>query len=460
MRMPCFNSYHKFILFLSIALMALKNESLIAQNVGIGTTTPQAKLEVMNSIRVGGLNKYFYFDSVTGRFNFINSKLGINNPSPQFPLTFNGELGDKISLWTDGGPTHYGFGIGAGLLQIFTNTFVDDVAFGYGSSTAFTENVRIKGNGNVGIGNNPQFKLDVSNRIRLRSGGDLTNSAGIWMNKTNNSNVQAFFGVENDTYAGIYGTGSFWSFGVNTTNGDVKILGKLGIGTTNPNAPLSFPVGTGKKIVLYPGGSGDIGFGVQNNLLQIFADHPNADIAFGYDQGGILNERFRMKGTGAFSVNGNTGTTGQYLQSNGDNAVPTWTNPTNLLYNNTVLLMNNTVSDITSSTPINLPGLNYTFTVSGNAKVVITFSIFTQSGSCVGCSGTTFFIDINLNGSQVRRYVEDVANNATHSFAGTTMLSVGPGTHTIQFTGFRFGTNGYMGHPSQVSNAVLQIIPQ
>jgi hypothetical protein len=234
--------------------------------------------------------------------------------------------------------------------------------------------------------------------------------------------------------------------------------GRVGINYTNPNAPLGFAPSTGKKITLYPGGSGDVGFGVQGNLLQIYADHPNADIAFGYDQAGVMTERFRMRGNGALWVNGNAGSPGQLLQSNGDGASPTWSQPTNALYNNTVLLLNNTQTAVTTSTPFDLPGLVHTFNVTGNARVVINFSIYTASGACIGCGTTDFFIDIVLDGAGVRRYVEDVANGATHSFAGSTMLQVGPGNHTIKFQGFKFGSNGYMGHPSQVSNAVLQII--
>jgi len=150
--------------------------------------------------------------------------VGINNPNPLFPLTFNANLGDKICLWTDGTQTHYGFGIQSGVLQMFSKTNLDDIAFGYGSSTSFVETMRIKGNGRVGIG------------------------------------------------------------------------------TTNPNAPLGFPPFQGKKITLYPGATGDVGMAVQGNLLQIYADNPNADIAFGYDQGGTMTERMRITGTGNVGI--------------------------------------------------------------------------------------------------------------------------------------------------------------
>src|SRR6059058_3887037 len=134
--------------------------SVNAQNsVGINTTNPQANLDIRGSERVGGNINYISFDSVSGRIQWIGAalyaptsqqiirhsssaeglyagggrleyrnatspvfysewntgngyfknNLGINNLTPQFPLSFNGAVGDKISLWTDGSPTHYGF---------------------------------------------------------------------------------------------------------------------------------------------------------------------------------------------------------------------------------------------------------------------------------------------------------------------------------------------------------------
>jgi hypothetical protein len=80
-----------------------------------------------------------------------NGNVGIGTASPGFPLSFPNTVGDKISLWGSGG-AHYGFGIQGSLLQIHTAGSNDHIAFGYGSSNAFTETMRIKGDGSVGIG--------------------------------------------------------------------------------------------------------------------------------------------------------------------------------------------------------------------------------------------------------------------------------------------------------------------
>ncbi len=139
----------KFTLYLLLTFWLL--QPAFSQRLGINTTTPLETLDVRG-------NGYF------------SDKLGIGQASPQFPLSFSPVLGDKISLWGNGGP-NYGLGIQSYLLQIHTDVSSADIAFGYGHSYSFTETMRIKGNGNVGIGtNNPLAKLHVKDNSVLFTG--------------------------------------------------------------------------------------------------------------------------------------------------------------------------------------------------------------------------------------------------------------------------------------------------
>lgn len=88
--------------------------------------------------------------------------VGIGTSTPGFPLNFASVLGDKIALWGSAG-NHYGFGIQGSLLQIHTDTSGADIAFGYGTSASFTETMRVRGSGRVGIGiKTPLAPLHVS----------------------------------------------------------------------------------------------------------------------------------------------------------------------------------------------------------------------------------------------------------------------------------------------------------
>ncbi|MEO8146501.1 MAG: tail fiber domain-containing protein [Bacteroidia bacterium] len=148
-----------------------------------------------------------------------NGMMGVEgNMAPEFPISFSTNNGDKISFsGSTANTAHYGIGLQTNLLQLNTNSSSGDIAFGYGCSNSFVENVRIKGNGNVGIGTtNPSYKLHIGTYNNgLRVEGPSTSGG-----------VAASFG----------GYGDFQIDGYGLAGGRfvVKDNGNVGIGVNNP----------------------------------------------------------------------------------------------------------------------------------------------------------------------------------------------------------------------------------
>jgi hypothetical protein len=87
----------------------------------------------------------------------------------------------------------------------------------------------------------------------------------------------------------------------------IKGNGNVGIGTNNPTRPLSFPAALGEKILLYPGGIGEVGIGVYGGELRLHCDIPGGKVSFGTQtNAGVYSENAlaQRNGVYAFSVLG------------------------------------------------------------------------------------------------------------------------------------------------------------
>jgi hypothetical protein len=98
--------------------------------------------------------------------NAFSQNVGIGTTSPHAPLQFsNNTANRKLVLYEHVNDDHqfYGLGVNGGLLRYQTATNNDDhVFFSGNSNNTSRELMRIRGNGNMGIGTNaPAYRLDV-----------------------------------------------------------------------------------------------------------------------------------------------------------------------------------------------------------------------------------------------------------------------------------------------------------
>jgi len=192
-----------------------------------------------------------YLNYGAGGFNIRNNSsatamwlsplgnVGIGTTTPGFPLTFGNVLGDKLSLWGQSG-NNFGFGIAGSLLQIHTDVSGSDIAFGYGTSAAMTELMRIKGSGKVGIGTSaPQRQLTV-NAGTATPGSDNTYQAGI-----GTGSKQLILGYDTADDAAVIAASDYETAWKNISL--TPAGGYVGVGTLSPQAELH--VSSGNNMV-------------------------------------------------------------------------------------------------------------------------------------------------------------------------------------------------------------------
>ena len=226
-------------------------------NIGIGTRSPAAKLDVRGSLRMGGDNsRALYFSSGSNR-NYFAPRLADNS---------NWDWGNEFGFSRSNGAWYF------------------DGISGIGTTS-------------------PAAKLDVrapSARVRVQDQGLLVNDA-----ETTSGEVRVGFGLEStrvysSTSLNLLGTSSLSLSGRgNNTDLHINSSGNIGVGRTNPTAKFDVngevKISTGSPTLRFDDSNGD-GFMIHNNsdILYFMRDDNRND---SWDDGD--DDRIVMRGSGS-----------------------------------------------------------------------------------------------------------------------------------------------------------------
>jgi hypothetical protein len=437
--------------------------------IGIGVTSPQVQLDVMKSMRIGGItpgSSFLSYDSATGNFTwnrsnifapanqplikhgpgqeglyynnaaleykngtgalqfsthwptgdaYIGGNLGIGRGNPESPLHFPDELGEKI-IFYGGAVANYGIGVQTHLLQIHTDQYASTIELGYGSNSNFTELMRINGNGRVGIGtNDPQASLDVV--------------------KGSNLATAAFFPI--DVNAGLNSHFNYSSSENTYIRGGKVILndvenGKTGIGIEPTYADAMLEVNGRIRLrkLASPSMAGYYLNRSDNLAVAGLVGMVGQNIGFF----GNSSSTFQMNmSSGDLRFGAGSGNLGQVLRSKGGSLPPVWASATNQLYNSTLVSSSSALQMYAGEVPKDITGASQTFTLAGNATIIVTYNMEIARPSDEEIYAVAY-VDLLFDNNLITRsgtYTEYHMQTIT----GTVVISASAGTHTIKLQG-------------------------
>jgi hypothetical protein len=317
-------------------------------NTGIGTTAPIARLHVADSnvlftgpviipfttayyppasgagsrmmwypekaaFRVGTVTGTHWDKDSIGRFSFSSGQntksIGDASTSMGYYTNANGNYSTSMGAGTTASgfvSTSMGYNTNANgnhstSMGYYTNAIAQfSTSMGYGTTA--------NGNASTSLGNSTDANGPNSTSMGYGTIANGSHSTSMGYFTRANSGASLVIGLFNDST----NTNRLFEIGNGTANNarsnamTVLTNGNIGIGTTNPNRPLSFPAILGEKILLFPGGSGEVGIGVYNNEMRFHTDNNGADITFGNsNNSNVFTETLRIKGNGNVGIGSN-----------------------------------------------------------------------------------------------------------------------------------------------------------
>jgi hypothetical protein len=457
---------NQFVISVILLFSLVSSIQGITQNVGIGTTTPQARLDVVNSFRAGGATTYFSYDS-SGRiiwsnsfiyapsaqtlirnaktsvqYNnqqleyrdsanipvfysnwntgnaFIKGKLGVGVATAEAPLHLSPQIQEKLILYGNSLANNYGIGVESYQLRLHGDG-AGNMVFGAGNADNFYEAMRIEPSGAVGIGS-----------------GNQTLEATLHVSKTEGQAIGAIFGTDYPSYFGIYNTNdTYLRGGKNNANLILNDIpgGLVGIGV-DPTITDGILDVNGMMRIRRGTGSAGIWLNKTNNSGVAGFVGMEDDNHIGF-YGNVSGWKFSLNTTtGAVKVNGSEGDSTKVLQSNGAGNPPSWSQPTNAVANN-VFTVNSSapITALNGGATLDIPGLSQAVNVTGTSgKIIIAFDVYAKNNSCFLCHNTDAYIYIWMDNQIISSNIFPIDNGFERQLSGLFLVQTVGGGHAIK----------------------------